>query len=62
MSGCSVHRYPPLPRFDPACGENPFSWILRAAEAAREQRRASDERRWVEQEAARRAARKAGAP
>ena len=45
---------PPLPRFDPDSGQNPFDFILRASAAVRRVRAEREQAEWRQQEQARR--------
>lgn len=45
---------PPLPRFDPDSGQNPFDFILRASVAVRRARAEREQAEWRQQEQARR--------
>ena len=45
---------PPLPRFDPGSGQNPFDFILRASAAVRRVRAEREQAEWRQQEQARR--------
>lgn len=56
----SLTRNPPLPRFDPDSGENPFDFILRASAAHRAARAAQEQAEWRQQEQARRLIRELG--
>ncbi len=49
-----LSRNPPLPRFDPDSGENPFDFILRASAAVRAERAAREQAEWRRLEQARR--------
>ncbi len=51
---------PPLPRFDPDSGENPFDFILKASAAVRRARADREEAEWRRQEQARRLIRELG--
>lgn len=49
-----LSRNPPLPRFDPDSGENPFDFILKASAAVRRARAEQEQAEWRRLEQARR--------